>query len=37
MDFGSVLAALALGLICGVIARALVPNDALRGHSARSG
>jgi uncharacterized membrane protein YeaQ/YmgE (transglycosylase-associated protein family) len=30
MDVGSVLAALALGLVCGVIGRALVPNDAFR-------
>jgi uncharacterized membrane protein YeaQ/YmgE (transglycosylase-associated protein family) len=31
MDIGSLLAALALGLVCGVIARALIPNDAFRG------
>ena len=28
MDIGSLLAALALGLVCGVIGRALVPDDA---------
>lgn len=28
MDVGSLLAALALGFVCGVIGRALVPNDA---------
>jgi uncharacterized membrane protein YeaQ/YmgE (transglycosylase-associated protein family) len=28
MDLGSLIAALALGLVCGAIARALVPNDA---------
>ena len=28
MDVGSLIAALALGLVCGAIARALVPNDA---------
>jgi uncharacterized membrane protein YeaQ/YmgE (transglycosylase-associated protein family) len=28
MDIGSLLAALALGLVCGAIGRALVPNDA---------
>ena len=28
IDIASLLAALALGLVCGVIARALVPNDA---------
>lgn len=28
MNLGSFLAALALGLVCGVIARVLVPNDA---------
>jgi uncharacterized membrane protein YeaQ/YmgE (transglycosylase-associated protein family) len=33
MDIGSLLAALLLGLVCGVIARALVPNDAFRGLS----
>jgi uncharacterized membrane protein YeaQ/YmgE (transglycosylase-associated protein family) len=27
MDLGSLLAALALGFVCGVIGRALVPND----------
>ena len=31
MDVGSVLAALALGLVCGAIGRALVPNDAFSG------
>jgi uncharacterized membrane protein YeaQ/YmgE (transglycosylase-associated protein family) len=30
MDVGSLLAALALGFVCGVIGRALVPNDAFR-------
>jgi uncharacterized membrane protein YeaQ/YmgE (transglycosylase-associated protein family) len=30
MDIGSLLAALALGLVCGAIGRALVPNDAFR-------
>ena len=30
MDLGSLLAALALGFVCGVIGRALVPNDAFR-------
>ncbi len=30
MDVGSVLAVLLLGLVCGVIGRALVPNDAFR-------
>jgi len=30
MDVGSLLAALALGLVCGAIARALVPNDAFQ-------
>ena len=30
MDVGSLLAALALGLVCGAIGRALVPNDAFR-------
>jgi uncharacterized membrane protein YeaQ/YmgE (transglycosylase-associated protein family) len=30
MDLGSLLAALLLGLVCGVIARAVVPNDAFR-------
>ncbi len=33
MDIGSVLAALALGLVCGVIGRALVPNDAFQAMS----
>ena len=28
MDVGSFLAALALGLVCGALARALIPNDA---------
>lgn len=28
MDVGSLIAALALGLVCGAVARALVPNDA---------
>jgi len=28
MDIGSLLAALALGFVCGVIGRVLVPNDA---------
>jgi uncharacterized membrane protein YeaQ/YmgE (transglycosylase-associated protein family) len=28
MDLGSLIAALALGLVCGAIARAVVPNDA---------
>jgi uncharacterized membrane protein YeaQ/YmgE (transglycosylase-associated protein family) len=28
MDIGSLLAALALGFVCGAIARALIPNDA---------
>ena len=30
MDLGSLLAALALGFVCGAIGRALVPNDAFR-------
>jgi uncharacterized membrane protein YeaQ/YmgE (transglycosylase-associated protein family) len=30
VDIGSVLAALALGFVCGVIGRAVVPNDAFR-------
>ena len=30
MDLGSLLAALVLGFVCGVIGRALVPNDAFR-------
>jgi uncharacterized membrane protein YeaQ/YmgE (transglycosylase-associated protein family) len=33
MDLGSLLAALALGLVCGVIGRALVPNDAFSAMS----
>ena len=33
MDFGSLLAVLALGLVCGVIGRALVPDDAFRAMS----
>jgi len=33
MDIGSVLAALALGFVAGVIGRALVPNDAIRAMS----
>jgi uncharacterized membrane protein YeaQ/YmgE (transglycosylase-associated protein family) len=33
MDIGSALAALALGLVCGVIARALIPNDAFEAMS----
>ena len=33
MDIGSLLAALALGLVCGVIARALIPNDAFEAMS----
>jgi uncharacterized membrane protein YeaQ/YmgE (transglycosylase-associated protein family) len=28
MDAGSVIAALLLGLVCGALARALIPNDA---------
>jgi uncharacterized membrane protein YeaQ/YmgE (transglycosylase-associated protein family) len=28
MDLGSLIAALALGFVCGALARALVPNDA---------
>ena len=28
MDIGSLLSALALGLVCGAIGRALIPNDA---------
>ena len=28
MDVGSLIAALALGFVCGVVGRALVPNDA---------
>lgn len=30
LDLGSLLAALALGFVCGVIGRMLVPNDAFR-------
>ncbi|MGH9215080.1 MAG: GlsB/YeaQ/YmgE family stress response membrane protein [Acidimicrobiales bacterium] len=30
MDIGSLLAALALGLVCGAIGRALVPNNAFK-------
>jgi uncharacterized membrane protein YeaQ/YmgE (transglycosylase-associated protein family) len=30
MDLGSLLAALLLGLVCGAIGRALVPDDAFR-------
>lgn len=30
MDVGSVLAVLLLGFVCGVIGRAIVPNDAFR-------
>jgi uncharacterized membrane protein YeaQ/YmgE (transglycosylase-associated protein family) len=30
MDLGSLLAALALGFVCGAIARAVVPNDAFQ-------
>ncbi len=33
MDIGSLLAALALGFVCGVIARVLVPNDAFAAMS----
>jgi uncharacterized membrane protein YeaQ/YmgE (transglycosylase-associated protein family) len=33
MDIGSLLAALALGLVCGAIGRALVPNDAFQAMS----
>ncbi len=33
MDVGSLLSALALGLVAGVIARALVPNDAFQSMS----
>ena len=33
MDIGSLLAALALGLVCGVIGRALIPNDAFEAMS----
>lgn len=28
MDLGSLIAALALGFVCGALARALIPNDA---------
>ena len=30
MDIGSFVAALALGFVCGAIARALIPNDAFQ-------
>jgi len=30
MDLGSLLAALALGFVCGAVARALIPNDAFK-------
>jgi uncharacterized membrane protein YeaQ/YmgE (transglycosylase-associated protein family) len=30
LDIGSFLAALALGFVCGAIARALIPNDAFQ-------
>lgn len=33
MDIGSLIAVLVLGLVCGVIGRALVPNDAFRDMS----
>jgi uncharacterized membrane protein YeaQ/YmgE (transglycosylase-associated protein family) len=33
MDIGSFIAALALGFVCGAIARALIPNDAFRAMS----
>ena len=33
MDIGSLIAALALGFVCGVIGRALVPNDAFEAMS----
>lgn len=33
MDVGSALAVIALGFVCGVIGRALVPNDAFRALS----
>jgi uncharacterized membrane protein YeaQ/YmgE (transglycosylase-associated protein family) len=33
MDVGSLLAALALGFVCGAIARALIPNDAFQAMS----
>jgi uncharacterized membrane protein YeaQ/YmgE (transglycosylase-associated protein family) len=33
MDLGSLIAALALGFVCGAIARALIPNDAFQNMS----
>ncbi|MEE3852384.1 GlsB/YeaQ/YmgE family stress response membrane protein [Gordonia sp. LSe1-13] len=33
MDIGSLIAALALGFVCGAIARALIPNDAFKDMS----
>ena len=33
MDIGSLIAALALGFVCGALARALVPDDAFRNLS----
>ena len=33
MDIGTLIAALALGLVCGAIGRALVPNDAFESMS----
>lgn len=33
MDIGSLLSALALGFVCGIIGRALVPNDAFQAMS----
>jgi uncharacterized membrane protein YeaQ/YmgE (transglycosylase-associated protein family) len=33
MDVGSLIAALALGFVCGALARALVPDDAFRNLS----
>jgi uncharacterized membrane protein YeaQ/YmgE (transglycosylase-associated protein family) len=33
MDLGSLIAVLGLGIFCGAIARALVPNDAFRAMS----
>jgi uncharacterized membrane protein YeaQ/YmgE (transglycosylase-associated protein family) len=33
MDIGSFISALALGFVCGAIARALIPNDAFRAMS----
>jgi uncharacterized membrane protein YeaQ/YmgE (transglycosylase-associated protein family) len=33
MDIGSLLAALALGFVCGVIGRAVIPNDAFAAMS----